>query len=379
MAWSSQRYISAGLKLGFSPDVLNIASEQLEQHITGLPPFPALLTLNHLAKRTNVPYLELRPLVRGQKPDAYHHFYIRKKSGGHRRISVPEPTLMRIQQWIATHILNIAPVHQASYAFSPGSSIYKCAYQHRKARWLIKMDVTGFFGSISEIQVYRVFRSFGYQPLIAFELARLTTYAPISSPRYLLKEWQARTHSSPIDDYHRANIGYLPQGAPTSPMLSNLVMRSVDERIAKIAEKYGLRYTRYSDDITFSTTAEFDRKRARDVIRSVTKMLTRVGLHVNAGKTVVVPPGGRKVVLGLLVDGPEPKLSRDFRSNLRQHIFFLESLGPMEHAKARGFETISGMYRHIRGLIDFANMVDADYAAELLSRFQRVNWPFAIP
>ena len=81
---------------------------------------------------------------------------------------------MQVQRWIAAHILNPLPVHHCSFAFKPGSSIIKCAARHTGARWLVKMDIAGFFSSISEIQVYRVFLSLGYQPLVAFELARLS-------------------------------------------------------------------------------------------------------------------------------------------------------------------------------------------------------------
>jgi len=290
-------------------------------------------------------------------------------------ISVPEPTLMMVQRWIASHILNPLPVHHCSFAFKPKSSILACASRHTGARWLIKMDVAGFFGSISEIQVYRVFQSLGYQPLIAFELARLTTYAPSESPRYRYKAWQARPHASPINTYNRDRLGYLPQGAPSSPMLSNLIMRSADTEIEAIAKAAGLRYTRYSDDLTFSTRDNFDRKKAKHLIRKVSSILNRMGLWPNRCKTVVVPPGGRKVVLGLLVDGETPRLSRDFRSLLRQHLYYLERLGPLEHAKSRGFDTVWGMYRHIRGLIDFANMVEPTYAQILLTKFNAIEWP----
>jgi RNA-directed DNA polymerase len=135
-----------------------------------------------------------------------------------------------------------------------------------------------------------------------------------------------------------------------------------------------VRYTRYSDDLTFSTPSGFDRVRARNLIWKVHGVLRRIGLHVNHRKTAVVPPGGRKVVLGLLVDGALPRLTRDFRSTLRQHLYYLERRGPVEHARRRGFSSIWGMYRHIRGLIDFANMVEPTYAQAMLSRFDAVAW-----
>jgi RNA-directed DNA polymerase len=80
---------------------------------------------------------------------------------------------MRVQRWLAVHVLKPLPTHHRSFAFSKDASIYHCAGQHCGAQWLVKMDVSGFFGSISEIQVYRC-REAGYEPLVAFELARLS-------------------------------------------------------------------------------------------------------------------------------------------------------------------------------------------------------------
>jgi RNA-directed DNA polymerase len=372
--WSPQHYIDDGIAKGLDRGLLERAVSQIENIISTDPDRPALLTLRHLAERASVNYLTLRSLVASSRIQAYRFFRIRKRTGGHRLISVPNADLIKVQRWIAAYVLNPLPVHHCSFAFKPTSSIYRAAMQHCGARWLVKMDVSGFFGSISEIQVYRVFWELRYQPLIAFELARLTTHALPGSARYKSDVWQARRHSSPISEYTLPYVGFLPQGAPTSPMLSNLVMRDTDAAIEAIARAAGVRYTRYSDDLTFSTRAEFGRSQAAALIANVTRALVPVGLRPNTRKTVVVPPGGRKVVLGLLVDGARPKLSREFRSLLRQHLYYLERFGPAAHAAARGFDTISGMYRHIRGKIDFANMVDQDFAVPLKARLEKISW-----
>jgi RNA-directed DNA polymerase len=214
-------------------------------------------------------------------------------------------------------------------------------------------------------------------PLVAFELTRLTTYAPAESPRYRLPRWSARAADWKITDYKFKGFGYLPQGAPTSPMLSNLIMREIDAEIEKVATTIGLTYTRYSDDLTFSTRGpDFNWASAGNLVGKVTRILLRVGLFPQHHKTAVIAPGARKVVLGLVVDGRTPRLAREFRANLRQHIYYLEKFGPIEHAKSRQFDSLFGMYNHIRGLIDFARMVDRPYADAVLSRFNGLNWPF---
>ena len=375
--WSPQRYIKEGKARGINKSVLDNAVDQIERVITDNPELPGILSLNHLAQRAQVDYDTLRSIVE-RKHNAYRHFYIRKRSGGHRRISIPEPNLMQVQRWLAKYVLNPMPVHRCSFAFKPGSSIIKCAARHSGARWLVKMDIAGFFTSISEIQAYRVFEGLGYQPLVALELARLTTYAPLNSPRYELPQWKARASDTTITDYRFRGLGYLPQGAPTSPMLSNLVMPKIDAQIEQVAKAFGLRYTRYSDDLTFSTRSdEFNRGKAASLIGKVTRILVPVGLRPQERKTVVVPPGARKIVLGLLVDGDQPRLTREFRSDLRQHFYYLEKFGPVEHARARQFDTVFGMYNHIRGLVDFARMVDRAYGDALFERLQAVDWPFS--
>ena len=372
--WSPQHYIEQGRALGRKPEVLENAVEQIERVIYQSPELPSLLTLNHLATRSQVPYSNLRHYV-ARDVAAYKHFRIRKRSGGRRLISTPQPDLMKVQRWIATHILRYVRPHPSSYAFAPNSSIVDCAARHCGAKWLVKADITNFFPSISEIQAYRVFRSLGYQKLISFELARLTTFAPESSERYQLRNWQ-NWMTEGIAIYRNRGQGFLPQGAPTSPMLSNLVMRDLDEKIAHLSHDFGLTYTRYSDDLTFSTrTEQFNRLSASRFIWKLKRMLMSSGFHPNAEKTIIVPPGGRKVVLGLVVDGAKPRLSHQFRSILRQHMYYLESRGPIEHAKARDFETVGGMRRHIRGLIDYSRMVDPAYADPILVRFENIQWP----
>lgn len=376
--WSPQHYISIGQQTNVDPLVLENAVDQIDRVLNGPHSLPSILTLAHLAKRANVSYEALRAIVERSCSDPYKHFRIRKRSGGSRTISVPDPLLMQVQRWIATHVLRSIPTHTASYAFSPENSIAKCAFRHRRARWIVKMDVADFFGSVTELQVYRVFKSLGYQPLISFELARICTHEPENSKKHLLKSWQVLWPRKKIESYQREHMGRLPQGAPTSPMLSNLIMREIDTKIEAVSCTYGVVYTRYSDDLTFSTRSNlFDRTRAKSLIADVSVILKASGFFPQRRKCVVVPPGARKIVLGLVVDDVATRLPRKFKSKLRQHLYYLKMLGPFEHAKARQFDTLGGMYRHIRGLIDFANMVEPDYAAARLAEFNSVSWPMS--
>lgn len=170
--------------------------------------------------------------------------------------------------------------------------------------------------------------------------------------------------------------GYLPQGAPTSPMLANLVMRSFDKTLRALASQSGFIYTRYADDITLSTEHGSSRSQCVQLLHNIYELLSSVGLRPNLTKTAVVPPGAKKIVLGLLVNGDEPRLSREFRMRMRQHLHYLaKPNGPVEHAKARKFASVSGLRHHLQGLAAYAKQIDGPYGEEIRRRLNEIAWP----
>jgi RNA-directed DNA polymerase len=332
---------------------------------------PAILTLGHFAFRMGVSHKYLRSVIAKRGSDCYREFRISKRSGGVRRIVVPEPELMAVQRWIVREILRREPVHPSSFAYARGSSIVGCARRHVGTGWLLKLDIHDFFESIPEKSVYRVFRSIGYQRLVAFELARLCTRPWLFPPAATLdarrvRHWETRG----IEVYRREFTGYVPQGAPTSPMLSNLVCRGLDEELTAFAASAGLVYTRYSDDITFSGAAGgFSRDRALRIVAEVRTILARYRFRLHERKISIVPPGGRKVVLGLLVDRERPRLSPELRHRLKDHVRGIEKFGIAAHASDRKFASVTGMINHIAGLLRFAGHVEPDLVDPLRARF----------
>lgn len=337
---------------------------------------PAILTLNHLAKHVRVEYRYLRELVERHR-DPYRSFQIRKRRGGFRTIVVPEHPLMRTQRWLAKFVLNRLSPHSASCAYQPGCSVINCARSHVGARWLIKVDIRQFFESITEIQAWRIFNECGYGNLVSFEMSRLVTRElHTGSKRRLQPQWLAPcSERYSIAWYRNEWLGHLPQGAPTSPMLSNLAMRGFDADVQSIADANGLTYTRYSDDLIFSTPTDFSRDQAAAVIRGVYRRMNRQGLRPHQSKCVISPPGARKIVLGLLVDGSEPRLRREFRRMLECHVHFLCLRGPSDHARARGFDSVLGFRRHFEGLLNYANAIDPAFVANLRAAIRQVDWP----
>jgi RNA-directed DNA polymerase len=340
---------------------------------------PAILTLRHLAHITGIDYLYLRRITR-REYDPYRIFTIRKRSGGERLIAAPEPPLGVLQRWIVDHILLKRRASTASFAYSRGASPIVCARRHLGARWLVKIDIHDFFESIGERRVYFVFRDCGYQPLIAFELARLCTRISTGDSVHDAR-WQVPPHRrlDGIPAYATPIMGHLPQGAPTSPLLSNLVSIALDEAILKIANKYQVTYTRYSDDLTFSTGARFSHALSKTMLQDVEHVLLAFGHAVHKKKTRISPPGSRKIVLGLLVDAEKPKLPRNVRKRISDHVRGIEKFGLKSHASNRHFVSIWGMIRHVSGLLSYAHEVDPPFSIALTAQLSKAihaqGWP----
>jgi Reverse transcriptase (RNA-dependent DNA polymerase) len=110
--------------------------------------------------------------------------------------------------------------------------------------------------------------------------------------------------------------GFLPQGAPTSPMLANLAVRQLDDRLQALADAKKWVYTRYADDLAFSTTRPTTRRQAAAIAREVKREIQDFGLICNESKTTIIPPGARKIMLGVLIDRLRPKL---YASVQKQH------------------------------------------------------------
>ena len=379
-SWRPQPYRHQALETGADPRTVEHATRTGALTVAKHGGRPPVLSLRHVAHVAEVPYTFLRDVVeRGNDP--YRLYRIRKRvstgSKRYRVICVPDPPLLRTQSWISQNILRSATPHHASTAFSTGDDIVSAAEIHHGARWLIKLDVENFFESITEISVYRVFLALGYQPLVAFELARLCTRVRVRPGIDKNPRWRSRWRKYKISSYYHRELGYLPQGAPTSPMLSNLSVIGFDERVDNIAKDFGLRYSRYADDICLSMReGSFSRVKAVKVVRHVCDVMVEHGLSPNRAKTKIRPPGSRKIVLGLLVDGPRPRLTKEFKARLRMHLYYLNHLaiGPARHAENRRFDSIIGLRSHVRGLIAHAQLVEPSYARARLDDFMSVVW-----
>ncbi|PBC19311.1 RNA-directed DNA polymerase [Mesorhizobium sp. WSM4307] len=378
--WDSQAFIVGARSEGRSESTIQACLAAATAVKRKHPDLPIIFTLNHLAHLADV-NADFLQEVAHRKIDPYRVFRVKKRGVAnavpapprrYRTICVPDPKLMRVQRWIAQNILQATPSHHASFAFTRDRDLVDAAKKHAGAKWVVKMDVRHFFESIFEDSVYQVFRSFGYGALISFQMARICTRLADhnrNDARALLGRGGRRP-------YRQHSKGHLPQGAPTSPMLANRVVETLDQKLDLIAITADWAYSRYADDLAFSRITTTTRRQAMSLVKKVEAELAKFGLETHRQKTTIVSPGGRKVLLGVLIDTDKPRLTKNFRNNIETHLYALTSqkIGPEQHRLKRNFVSLIGMRRHILGLIAFAHQVDETYAAKLYTLFNTVNW-----
>jgi hypothetical protein len=175
----------------------------------------------------------------------YRRFTIPKRDGTARAIWAPLPKLKGAQRWILRNIVERLPVHGSAHGFLPGHSTLSNAASHPDPKIVAKIDIKDFFPTVTLPRVKGVFRKAGYRESIATLLALLCT----ESPREIV-EHEGRTV------YVALGPRCLPQGAPTSPALTNTLCLHLDRRLGGLARRLGWRYTRYADDMTFSLPAD---------------------------------------------------------------------------------------------------------------------------
>ncbi|MEZ6188601.1 MAG: reverse transcriptase family protein [Planctomycetota bacterium] len=220
----------------------------------------------------------------------YRQYQVPKRRGGTRTISAPRQRLKAAQQAVRTRVLAPLGASPQAQAFVPGRSTLTNARPHLRPAVLVKLDVEDFFGSFTFPRVRGWFRARGYSGMVSTLLALLTTEAP----RVAVDLDEARY-------YVATGPRSLPQGAPTSPELTNLLARRLDRRFASFAQKHGWTYTRYADDLTFSRPDEPEGAVSR-LLGTARAILEDEGLRVNREKLSVTRRGRQQRVTGIVVN-----------------------------------------------------------------------------
>jgi RNA-directed DNA polymerase len=268
---------------------------------------PSITTPTELAQRLEVSLEELDALLHHcQRHTPYHLLLRPKKSGGWRLIEQPTDGLRVVQRRILRHVLASAPLHDAAHGFVRGRSIFTHAEAHVGKRVVVRLDISNFFTSISAGRVHSAFLRLGLPPCVATPLTALTTAA--QSPRRLREAFKAHRETlglSAANEWILAHQETLcsphpPQGAPSSPMLANWIAHRLDQRLAGLAAAWRMSYSRYADDLTFSSDEPtLNQMRFVDTVRDI---VASEGWVLNARKTLVMPQSNRQRVTGLVVN-----------------------------------------------------------------------------
>jgi RNA-directed DNA polymerase len=322
----------------------NIDPERTAAYLTyaehlAIKNLPIIYDFSHLSLLVGFLPFRLREVFRD--PGSYYRTYdIPKRSTGFRRIAQPTGSLRKIQEWILLEILERCQPHDAAMAFVRKRSIKLNAQPHLAQRHVLSLDIKDFFASIKPNKIIRIFEDLGYAADVAKALTHLTT----------------------LD-------GGLPQGAPTSPALSNLIMIDVDRALSAYAIKHGLNYTRYADDLTFS-----GKFRPAPLIDLCRRVLRRHQFGLNDTKTRLMSSHERQEVTGVVVN-KRIQAPRSVRRKLRQESYFIRKFGTPGHLEWCS-SVLSNREDHLRGVAEyvlFLNPEDRD-ARNIVSLLGRVRY-----
>ncbi|MGK0361254.1 MAG: RNA-directed DNA polymerase [Bradymonadia bacterium] len=339
-------YLGEGVSTGLSAT----EGQPHRRLAAGLPDLPDVRTL---AMAMGVKVGQLRWLAFHRKvaqTTHYQRFTIPKKTGGERLISAPMPRLKAAQNWVLHTLLNPVPLHDAAHGFVPGRSIMSNARPHVGKAIVVNMDLQTFFPSVGWLRVRGLFQSLGYSPQIATVLALLCTEADVREIEIDGRRW-----------FVHASERHLPQGSPASPAISNLLCRRLDRRLQGLVNKAGFTYTRYADDLTFSSMdpkADIGR-----LIGMVRRIVTDEGFTVHPDKTRIMRRGRRMEVTGLVVND-RLGVPRDTIRKFRATLFKIERDGP----DGARWGSAAHVFDACLGFAGFVHMVDPAKGTPLLER-----------
>lgn len=319
---------------------------------------PVLASPGDVAKALGIPIPRLRWLAYHAEASTVSHyvqFVVPKKSGGERTLSAPHQQMAAAQRWIFEQILARLPAHEAAHGFVTDRSILTNAGPHVGSAVVVNCDLTDFFPSITVHRVIGLFRQIGYSPAAATILALIVTECPRRKVLYNGKAWHVATGPRG-----------LPQGACTSPAISNLISRRMDSRLDGIAKKLGWTYTRYADDLTFSCEKSTDR--IGYLLARIRHITSDEGFSVNEKKTRVLKQAARQTVTGVVVN-VQPSTSRRTRRRLRAIIHNAKKSGLSAQNRSRR-KDFAGW---LQGMVGFVAMVNAQQGTKLRERLKQLG------
>lgn len=250
------------------------------------------------------------------RPRRYYRTFWIPKGSGSRRIDAPKIALKIIQKWLACQIAATYQVPKHVFGFVQGRSHVDAAKRHLGCKWVLSLDIENFFPSTTEAFVVQSLERAGYSTLSAKLLSRLMC----------------------LD-------GGLAQGAPTSPVMSNICCHDVDRRLEELSVANSVCVTRYADDVTFSGVAAYP----ENLLADAKAVLEGSPWITSDRKTSFATAPSRLKVHGLLVDGDKVRLTKGYRNRLRafRHLLVTRQLDEEDSRMMRGHLAYGDFVREI--------------------------------
>lgn len=292
---------------------------------------PVIFDANHL-------HIILK--MKNIKQDCYQEFIITGKKGKKRTIYAPSRSLKIRQRWILDNILYKIPIVDCCEGFIKNHSIYTNAKKHIGYKQNLNIDIRNFFPSITQDMVVGVFREIGYSTDVAIFFAVICCHD-----------------------------GRLPQGAPTSPYLANIVCRNMDMRLMEFADNHSIVYTRYADDMTFSGDCEID-----EIYEKIEKIIRENGFSVNTGKTRIYKGNKRKVVTGIIVKENGLSVPRNYKRKLKQEIYYCKKFGVANHLENTKSEKKVNFREYLYGKAFYIKMIEPRTGQKFLDELNEIQW-----
>jgi len=265
---------------------------------------------------------------------AYYEFTIKKRDGTNRAICHPSQQLKALQKWLLKNVIENLPMHEAASGYRKQKTIFDNAARHATSHFLLRMDFANFFPSITEndLRVY------------------------IRKTLALFSAW----NRDDIEIFCRlvCKDSRLTIGAPTSPAISNVICFDMDSEISDLASKHGITYTRYADDLFFSTSTPDVLRQFQVLVEDlVTNLALPANLDLNRRKTKHSSKRGARRVTGIVLgsDG-KAHIGRALKRRIRGMIYRIELLDPAARSS-------------LAGLIAYAMGFDRRFLNKLITKY----------
>jgi retron-type reverse transcriptase len=353
----------------------------------------------------------------------YHEFKIKKKSGGERNIHTPIKGLKALQMAISLLLQIVFDPHKAANGFVMGKSIVDNAKVHIGQRYVFNLDLKDFFPSINQARVWKCLQ------LRPFNLNRenskenlFSLHNPVllelENDEYLTVEGgfvkkiiKVNKHfednrlgianliaaisctemeverKNELGEWIKVRSAVLPQGAPTSPVITNIVCQRLDYILTGLAKRFGLKYSRYADDLTFSSNHNVYQS-SSDFQIELDRIISDQGFYIKESKTRLQGDGYRQEVTSLLVN-EKVNVTQRYIKQLRMWLYYWENYGYdraskyfiKSYIKEKGIikQSVPSMTKVLEGKLNYLKMVKGSEDGtfqKLKERFDKLNGPF---